>query len=38
MMIEAAKIKFPDMDLEWDDNIADALFLLDWAILLTKRK
>jgi crossover junction endodeoxyribonuclease RuvC len=37
VMIEAAKKLFPQIEMTFDDNAADALCLLQWAINLTKR-
>ena len=36
-MIAAATEQFPTVDFKLDDNAADALHLLQWAITLTKR-
>jgi Holliday junction resolvasome RuvABC endonuclease subunit len=37
VMMEAAKKLFPHIEMTFDDNAADALCLLQWAINLTKR-
>lgn len=36
-MIDAATAQFPGVEFKLDDNAADALNLLQWAITLTKR-